>query len=55
MDVGEFGGGKFWGGEFGAEEVDWGLECCASRGFGWDLVRKCSIQEKCSFKAMVCF
>ena len=46
---GEFG--VFGGGEFGAE----GLECCVCDGGGEDLVRRYSIQVKCSLSAMVCF
>ena len=42
--------GEFGGGEFGAE----GLDCCGCDGGGEDLVRRYSIQVKCSFKAMVC-
>ena len=46
---GEFG--VVDGGELGAEELD----CCVCDGGGEDLVRRYSIQVKCSLRAMVCF
>lgn len=47
-NVGEFGGG-----EFVAEEVNKGFGCCSSEGIGCDLVRRYSIQVKCSLNAIV--
>ena len=46
---GEFG--VVDGGELGSEELD----CCVCDGGGEDLVRRYSIQVKCSLRAMVCF
>ena len=54
MDVGEFGDVELVGGGFEVGFVDWGFWCCSSDGVCWDLVRRYSIQVKCSFNAMVC-
>ena len=54
MDVGWFGDVELGGGGIDVGFVGW---CCSSdgcMGVCWDLVRRYSIQVKCSFKAMVC-